>query len=222
MTDAPTGRRLTIAGFVGSAGTQVLLTALGVAFFVTESAGASIVVLIVWCSLGTVYVGVVGAAIGRSARREQVGALRHAGIELSRPAQIIASTGTVLASLVGAGAALQLGFTRSDPVYGPATTLFGIWAMLLAWMLFQWGYAQLYFLHYYTSGRRTLEFPRTEHPRMVEFVYFAFTIATTFAASDVSVVTSGTRWRVVVHSIVSFFFNGLIIVFAFTTIANPS
>ncbi len=215
-------RRWAVTGFVASSVAQVLLTVIGLVFFFGDGAAASVRVLIVWSLLGTAYISAVAAVIAGSARHEQRGPLEHNGFELGRPARIIASSGTILASLVGAGAAIQLGVNRADPVYGVATTLFGIWAMLLAWVLFQWGFTQLYFLQYYSSFRRILEFPETDYPRMVEFAYFAFTIATTFAASDVNVITSAARWRVTAHSVLSFFFNGLIIVFAFTTIVNPA
>jgi len=55
---------------------------------------------------------------------------------------------------------------------------------------------------------------------MVDFVYFSFTVGSSFAASDVTVLSSRTRWTVVWHSVSSFFFNGLIIVLALNTIMS--
>ena len=45
-------------------------------------------------------------------------------------------------------------------------------------------------------------------------------LGTTFAASDVEVLSTRLRWTVVWHSVLSFFFNGLIIVLALNTITG--
>ena len=91
--------------------------------------------------------------------------------------------------------------------------------MLLAWAFLQWGFAQVYLLH----DRRnrpleTFDFPRTPRPGIVDFVYFSFTVGTTFAASDVTSLTTRTRWIITLHSVVSFLMNALIIALAFDTI----
>jgi uncharacterized membrane protein len=53
-------------------------------------------------------------------------------------------------------------------------------------------------------------------------VYFAYTLGTTFAASDVEVRTTRMRWTIVWHSVLSYFFNGLVIVLALNTIMSAA
>lgn len=52
-----------------------------------------------------------------------------------------------------------------------------------------------------------LDFPGTDHPDLTEFLYFSFTIGTSFAVSDVDVRTAPMRRRVMVHSVIGFLFN---------------
>ncbi|WP_432758695.1 DUF1345 domain-containing protein [Streptomyces lydicamycinicus] len=49
---------------------------------------------------------------------------------------------------------------------------------------------------------------------MTEFVYFFFTIGTSFAVSDVTVTNTSTRCRVATYSVFSFFFNATVIAIA--------
>ena len=96
----------------------------------------------------------------------------------------------------------------------------GVWAMLLSWGSLHWGFAQIYFQRYYAEEAAPLRFPKTTHPRIVDFVYFSYTLGTTFATSDVETLTPRIRWTIVWHSVLSFFFNGLIIVLALNTITS--
>jgi uncharacterized membrane protein len=96
----------------------------------------------------------------------------------------------------------------------------GVWAMLLAWGFFHWGFAQIYYQRYWSTDQPMLRFPGTEHPRFIDFVYFAYTLGTTFAASDVEVLSTRMRWTIVWHSVLSYFFNGLVIVLALNTIMS--
>ena len=60
--------------------------------------------------------------------------------------------------------------------------------------------------------------PGTERPRLVDFVYFSFTNGTSFAPSDVSIMTTRMRWTVSWHSLAAFFLNALLIVLVINTI----
>ena len=59
-----------------------------------------------------------------------------------------------------------------------------------------------------------LNFPQTERPGPWEFVYFSFVIGMTAQVSDVVVQTTRMRRAVLFHSIVSFFFNTVLIAMA--------
>lgn len=193
---------------------------------------ASVVgLLTLWCLFGSFYwVGAVIAAFA-SSRRHPV---PLGTVMVSRPLQhirdwlelhpivgAITTTATFLASFVGLTAAVELLLLRNDPEWGVAVKVVAVWTMLLSWALFHWGYANLYARAYRRAGTvRPLEFPGGEEPGLADFVYFSFTTAATFAASDVSVMTRRMRWTVIWHSTLSFFFNSLIIVLAINTLTG--
>jgi uncharacterized membrane protein len=93
---------------------------------------------------------------------------------------------------------------------------------LFAWCLLHAGYGRFYAGLYYEpadqpgepGGSASLEFPRTEHPTIVDFFYFSFTLGTAFAVSDVTVTTSPMRWHVMMHSILCFFYNAVVLALA--------
>lgn len=128
---------------------------------------------------------------------------------------------TFSSSAVGLSAAVTLIVGRGDPDFFSLYELVAVWAMLASWAMFHWGYARTYHAMYHNrEAERPLHFPGTEHPRLIDFVYFSFTNGTSFAPSDVTVQTSRMRWTVVWHTTFSFFFNALIIVLTMNTISG--
>jgi uncharacterized membrane protein len=87
------------------------------------------------------------------------------------------------------------------------------WCMLHTISAFH--YANLY---YFASAKETseqpLEFPGTEEPDLWDFFYFSFVIGMTAQVSDVQVRTTAMRRAVTGHSVVSFFFNTVLIAMA--------
>jgi uncharacterized membrane protein len=222
VAQRPAKRGWLVAGFVASTIVQLAMIAIGVAFILDETDAGILASLFGWCLLGTLYVAVTVFVLGRMVRRDTGGGGRPTRLEISRPARIVSLAGTVIASLTGVGAAVQLMTARSDTGLGFATGVVGVWAMLLSWGLLHWGFAQLYYQEYYAAAEPTMRFPATDLPRLTDFVYFSYTLGTSFAASDVEVRDRRTRWRVTWHSVISFFFNGLIIVFALNSILNAA
>jgi uncharacterized membrane protein len=85
-------------------------------------------------------------------------------------------------------------------------TLLGSWFLLGA--LFCFHYAHLY----YRQGERCLQFPGNERqPDYWDFLYFSFTIAVAAQTSDVTVLSQDLRKLVLGQSVLSFFFNLLIL-----------
>lgn len=70
-------------------------------------------------------------------------------------------------------------------------------------------YAVRYAREYATKSG--FEFPGKERPKFVDFLYLAVQVATTFGASDVSVLTSSARILVTVNSLISFAFNTVVV-----------
>jgi uncharacterized membrane protein len=85
-------------------------------------------------------------------------------------------------------------------------TLLGSWFLLGT--LFCFHYAHLY----YQENKRPLQFPNGEHqPDYWDFLYFSFTIAVAAQTADVTVQSAGMRKLVLGQSVLSFFFNLLIL-----------
>jgi uncharacterized membrane protein len=89
-----------------------------------------------------------------------------------------------------------------------ALTVIGSW--LLVGVLFCFHYAHLYYRA--PEGRAPLRFPDEGlAPNYWDFLYFSFTIAVAVQTSDVSVMSRTMRKLVLGQSVLSFFFNLLIL-----------
>lgn len=205
------------AAFLGQTG----MIALGVMInFVTDDMHTQLDWMGAWALLGTLYAVVTLVVLGiASQRRAPIDGSPHRFV-FSRPARMIATSTTILASATGLTAALRVLALNPDGLVGLRTMIIGVWVMVLAWGFMHWGFAQIYFQRHLASDEPQFDFPGTPNPRMVDFVYFSYTVGTSFAASDVTVVSSRTRWTLIWHCVVSFFFNGLIIVLALNTIMS--
>jgi uncharacterized membrane protein len=204
---------------------QLGLILLGLTMLGADDDGTIVLLLMWWCLLGTLYwvasVTVVGVSVRRGLKRSPQW-LRS--VELHPAVAFITTTATFIASIVGITAATEMLWLQDDPIYAGWVEAVAVWAMLLSWALFHWGFARIYDRRYRrqvaAAAPPPLLFPGSDSPRLVDFVYFSFTNATAFSVSDVQVMTSRMRWTVVWHTTFSFFLNALIIVLAFSTIIN--
>jgi uncharacterized membrane protein len=96
------------------------------------------------------------------------------------------------------------------------------WTTLHTVLAFHYGH------RYYTpSGpeeERTdaggLAFPETKAPHLLDFLYFAFTVGMTAQTSDVEVASTAMRRLTLVHGVVAFFYNTLILALAVNVAAG--
>ncbi|NSZ62782.1 DUF1345 domain-containing protein [Agrobacterium tumefaciens] len=101
-----------------------------------------------------------------------------------------------------------------------------VWTLLLAFgsVIFGWltihtmtalHYAHLYWRPETVDGKRQhrggMDFPATKEPCGYDFLYFAVVIGMTAQTSDVAVTTTPMRKVTLLHSIVSFFFNTVLV-----------
>lgn len=232
-TDAPrpltaTYRTARIVNLVALA----VIVALGLVFIVaSDDRLFELAVLASWCLVSTTYMLVWMIALGRISRSEWRGIPTL--IATRPPSRGAALITTILSSLIGVTAASELLVLRADPDFGSAIDVLGVWAMLLAWGFLHWGFAQIYYRLYHVRAggagaadsasaalaQPSMRFPSTPNPSLVDFVYVAFQIATSFTPNDVET-TPRVRWTVTWHAVLSFFFNGFIIVLALTTIMD--
>jgi uncharacterized membrane protein len=64
-----------------------------------------------------------------------------------------------------------------------------------------------------------LDFPGEGHPDYLDFAYFSFVIGMTFQVSDVQITASGLRQLALVHGILSFAFNTIILALTINTVS---
>lgn len=125
-----------------------------------------------------------------------------------------------LASLFGAGLLLSRAKNLSGgaivfPVVLAALTL------VLSWFLIHTLLA-VHYTHLYYNPRDVdpgetnpgLEFPGNKEPDFLDFTYFSFVIGMTFQVSDVQIAGRVMRRTALVHSLLSFLFNTVIVAFS--------
>ena len=199
---------------------QLALIGIGLILIDSESNDLTVAALLLWGVIGTLYWLASAIAVAVSVRLRRAPRDRLRRFELNPVVTVISTTATFLTSIVGLIAVITILLLRNDPDWAGWIEPVAVWAMLVSWALFHWGFARIYYRRYQRADTPPLVFPGTDSPRLVDFVYFSFTNATAFSVSDVQVVTSRMRWTVVWHTTFSFFLNALIIVLAFSTIIN--
>jgi uncharacterized membrane protein len=111
---------------------------------------------------------------------------------------------------------------------GVARFALTIASVVLGWLtlhtIFAIRYAHLYYARA-TEGAdrqdaRGLDFPSTREPTLSDFLYFSFVIGMTAQVSDVQVLTRSLRRLILFHSVVSFFFNTVLLALAINIAAG--
>jgi uncharacterized membrane protein len=140
----------------------------------------------------------------------------------------------ILAIIVVAGAIslLALGFTLhkapgESMVAGAARVVVTGLAIAASWALTHTTFALHYAHHYYGDGslpgeddRGGLAFPGGEEPDYWDLLYFALVIGMTCQVSDVQVTSRAMRRITLLHSVLSFFFNTIILALAVNLLAG--
>lgn len=109
----------------------------------------------------------------------------------------------------------------------PLVVAFG--GMMLSWALvhtvFAVRYAHLFYADHHTRKAEHaggLDFPNEEHPDFIDFAYFSFVIGMTFQVSDVTISSRKLRRMVLLHSLMAFAFNTVIVALTINVIAGLS
>lgn len=201
---------------------QLLLLVIGFIYLDSdEDAITENVLLSTWCLIATLHLAFAVVWLNIDVRVRDHDDELFKRFSAAPVLRWISTAVTFSSSLVGLAAATTLMLGPNEPNHEPIFDLVAVWAMLSSWAMFHWGYARIYHSKYnQRPEERMLRFPGTEHPRLIDFVYFAFTNGTSFAPSDVSVASSRMRWTVVWHTTFSFFFNALIIVLSMNTLSG--
>jgi uncharacterized membrane protein len=180
---------------------------LGYTVLGTESEGETALFLLAWSAIALTYLGIGTWRVRRQRWTPQDEP--PPPTPLGRRASFFT---TAAASLTGLGAALDVLAASDNSDLGPVVTGLGVTVVICAWLLLSLGYARFYAT--WTEWR----FPKTPYPRIVDFLYFSVTVSVSFAASDVEVLSRALRWHVMVHSVVAFFYNAIVLAVALSVI----
>ena len=91
--------------------------------------------------------------------------------------------------------------------------------IFLAWLFVAVVFAQHY-AHIYYLKPGQLVFPGTDAPDYLDFTYFSVVLSMCCQTSDVAITSSSLRRLVMLHSVVSFFFNVIIIAITVNVVAG--
>jgi uncharacterized membrane protein len=197
----------------------LIALAVGLAVFVfVPLAGLVPRILAGWNAGGWLYLVLVGVKMWQA---EVEGIKREAGIEReSRIAVlvvvIIGSIATMLALFAQLMAIkTEKGFDRNLSIGLSVMTI------MLSWLLIHTVFALFYAHEFHTEGPGGakgqgggLKFPDDSTPDYLDFLYFSFVVGTTAQTSDVDVTSRAMRRVVLLHGILSFFFNTAVIALA--------
>lgn len=169
-------------------------------------------VLAGWIAVGVLYV-VIGLALVWN-----VGHLENEDKAELTSAAHWSWISPLLAAAVGVVSAV-LALTQSnasghDPL-NLLTTVSASLGIILSWILLQVGFAYMYLLAQLSADEGGLKFPGEAKLSILDFLYFSFTVGTSFAVSDVNVTTLRMRKIVLIHSVFAFFYNALVVAVAF-------
>jgi uncharacterized membrane protein len=142
----------------------------------------------------------------------------------SRPVIFVFTIGAALISLFGVVVLLGSleGLTSAEAtrhVVLSGVTVASAWMLIHS--LFTLHYAHLYF--YDANDARQvggLDFPGTELPGYLDFAYFSFVVGMTCQVSDVAVTSSRVRRLTLLHGVLSFAFNTVIIAFSINALSS--
>jgi uncharacterized membrane protein len=181
-------------------------------------------VLAGWNAGGWLYFALVATKMWHA---EIEGIKREAGIE--RESRIAVLVIVILGSLFAMLALFtQLSVMKSEHGFDRSLSItLSLSTIFLSWMLMHLVFAVFYAHEFHGQrGGKTdasgggLKFPGENAPDYLDFVYFSFGVGTTAQTSDVAVTSRAMRHVVMVHGVLSFFFNTAVIALAVSLAAE--
>jgi len=166
--------------------------------------------------------------VARMMHRADEGHLRRSAVQQAdgAPVVLLLAITAALASL--AAIALELSDVRGSAGPGWQHMLLTLGTIVGSWLLLPLEFALAYASRYYGNAKAVsgLCFPGDEdakpkqEPDYIDFLYFAFTIAATSQTSDIAVTTRSMRRLVLVHSVLSFAFNTVLLALTINIVAG--
>jgi len=179
----------------------------------TWSVFAAVALLLAW----------VVMIVGHPAEVRRTARLQDGGRTLIFTLAVTASCG----SLIAVWALIGLAHGQTGSVYLFYITLAPV-AVALSWFLVHTIFALRYAHIYYGAGEihgthhGGLEFPGDRQPDYLDFAYYSFVVGTTAQVSDVQVTSRRLRRLTLIHGIISFAFNTVILALTINVIATAT
>jgi uncharacterized membrane protein len=161
-------------------------------------------VLVGWCLAAALWL----ALMLRLMLRMSPEAIRQRAEALDENKWVLlgASVGAALAAL----AAVVWNLAEAGKPPAALAVVLGLLSILLSWSFVHVLFAVRYAHQHWMDGRGIV-FPGCERPDFIEFLYFACTIGMTFQVSDCTTETPAIRRLALLHGILSFLFNAVIL-----------
>jgi len=152
--------------------------------------------------------------------------LRQKGQNTDEPAPVIFAV--TLFAVVVAVISLFEALNRDQPA-GFVSVSLAFASVVLGWLTIHTMFA-LHYAHLYwrpdeqrqenETKRGGLDFPETDEPGAYDFLYFSFVIGMTAQTSDTAVTTTDMRRINLVHAVISFFFNTVLVAAAVNAVVS--
>jgi uncharacterized membrane protein len=183
--------------------------------------------LLSWDISAGAYVAI--AAVKMSRANEESMQRRAEKVDEGRYGFLVLS---VIAALVGL-AAIVIELAGIKEGHNPNVTL--AVCVSLATIIISWAFIQIVFTEHYAheyyirrdqGGRATktegggLKFVGTQHPDFIDFLYFTVTIGVANQTADIAVSSREMRILVLLHAVISYFFNTAILALSFNILSN--
>jgi uncharacterized membrane protein len=126
----------------------------------------------------------------------------------------------IVASCAGVASAVRLLTTEGANGTGRPDALIagllGSTGVVVAWLLLQTGFAEIYESVYERLAEPTMiSFPGIDSdPTLTDFLYMSFTVGTSFAISGATIASRKVRRVILIQSVTSFFYNAFLIAVA--------
>jgi len=198
-------KRLAVAACVG----LPLVAVLSIWRPVIESA------LIGWCVLAAINLVLAWLCIHRANPRETQTSVAEQ--DQSSAVMLVTIIVSAAISLVAIG--FLLATSKEQPLSARLAHIFlAVMTIALSWLLmharFGFHYAHCYYRKYAKKGDEPVfNFPGTHPPDYLDFMYFSYVLGMTSQVSDVTINTRAMRRLALLHGLISFTFNLMIVAF---------
>ncbi len=154
--------------------------------------------------------------------RSDIASIRSRAREEDEGGWAALSIGVVVSAVVLVALGLELHGGGSGSVF---EIVLAAPSLLLSWLFMNTLFAVHYAHAYYGDDARRhkrggLEFPGNEEPDYWDFAYFAIVVGMTFQVSDVQITSRPLRRVALVHGMIAFFFNVIIIAISVNAVAG--